>query len=206
MTPAIQATSKLPSIGVDTPIYLDADGVFMNFFEAYFKYVSELYGMIAIAPEPSMFNFTDVFPDHDKPYRYIAEFIESNHFANMNPYPQALSAIKAMKSAGYNMTVVTACGDTSKAISGRLNQFERHFQGDFVRTLFVPLGGCKKRILSELPKGIFVDDQFQVCETGVAAGHKTRLFRRRYNENISPELLEKSDISLIGCLSELIAA
>lgn len=202
----MKATSKQPPISIDTPIYLDADGVFMNFSEAYFNYVSSKYGMVPLLPEPSKFNFTDVFPGHDKPYQYIAEFIDSKHFENMNPYPQAVPAIKAMRDAGFSITVVTACGDTEKAMRGRLSQFEKHFKGDFDHTFFVSLGGCKKNILSELPKGLFVDDQFHLCEGAVSVGHKSMLFRRRYNENTPQDLLKRSGISMIGCLSELLAA
>ncbi len=187
----------------NTPLYLDSDGVFMDFSNAFYLYMKEEHGISAINIEPSNFDYSDVFPQIDKPHKFIADFIDSVYFQKMQPYAGAVEAIKAQRELFQKIVVVTSCGDDPHVQKARLKSYEAGLDGQFDDVIFLPLGGCKKDVMSALPKGVFVDDQLRVLRPVVEAGHKGFLFDRNYNKGECPNELSSLNIQRVSCISEL---
>lgn len=187
----------------DIPLYLDSDGVFMDFSSAFYRYMEQEHGIKAINVEPSRFDYADVFPDIDKPHQFIADFIDSIYFEQMKPYAGAVEAIQAQRERFQKIIVVTSCGDDPHVRKARLKSYEAGLNGQFDDVIFLPLGGCKKDVMSKLPKGAFVDDQMRVLKPVVEAGHKGFLFNRNYNQDVCASEMQSFNIHRVSCISHI---
>lgn len=198
--------SQCKQFGIEkstTPLYLDSDGVFMDFSSAFYLYMKEEHGILSTDVEPANFDYSDVFPTIEKPHRFIAGFIDSTYFQEMKTYSGAVEAIKAQREQFEKIIVVTSCGDDPHVRDARLKSYEAGLDGQFDDVIFLPLGGCKKDVMSTLPKGVFVDDQLRVLRPVVEAGHKGFLFDRNYNKNECPDELSSLNIQRVNCISQL---
>lgn len=187
----------------EIPLYLDSDGVFMDFSSSFYRCMKEEHGIVAINVEPSRFDYADVFPDIDRPHQFISAFIDSTHFQEMKPYAGAIEAIKAQRERFQKIIVVTSCGDDPHVQKSRLKSYEAGLDGQFDDVIFLPLGGCKKEVMSKLPKGAFIDDQMRVLRPVVEAGHKGFLFDRNYNQDACPNEMQSFNIHRINCISQV---
>lgn len=187
------------------PLHTDADGVILDLNSAYHRYMKEMHGHVAVVNEPSCYNFSDAYPYLDKPHMHILDFLESyDYFSSIQAYPEAKTALKALHDLGAPITVVTSCGQSDETRRGRLDCLDREFGRIINDVIILPLGSTKGNELRMLPEGVFIDDQFAVCEAvHKDTGHHVYMRNRRYNENESHPLLGSGCINRMACWSQL---
>lgn len=185
------------------PLYLDSDGVFMDFTTGYYAYLKGEHGIEPIGAEPQLFTYGDTLPMMEKPYIHIPAFIDSDYFANVKPYPGAVEKIKALAELYDSVKVVTSCGTTPEIINNRLKSFGDELNAVFDDVVFLPLGACKQDVMRKMARGTFVDDQLKICEPVAELGHEVHLFHREYNKRECPQRMAEQGIGRIHCLSDV---
>lgn len=173
---------------INTPLYSDVDGVVLNFSAGFYAFMAAEFGAIATAPEPTNFDYSDVFNGIDTPSKHIKRFInESEFFASLPPYIDAFNAINSLANAGVMIHFITSIKHSEYAEMARVNNLNKLFSSPKKITC-LDLLTCKSDTLRSLPPGVFIDDQPLVCERVAELNlHKVFLMDRRYNQQHSPK-------------------
>ena len=133
--------------------------------------------------EPERFDMRDIFPSVTNLMPLLQGFQCSEHFDNLCAYDGAADVLMKTKSMGYNNIIITACGDTEGVMESRNRSIANAFGSSIEDVIYLPYGGSKLNTLSDLPKGVFIDDQLARVLEGNAAGHKSLLKVQSYNKN-----------------------
>lgn len=180
----VENASELPDL------ISDSDGVITDFSTAFHRFMESVHGHFAHVNEPENYNFSDAYPQHPAPWQHIKEFINNTEFfGNMGLYPDAVSAIKSLHSAGVRVRIITSVGDSEEVKRARLNVYDREISAYIDDVTFLPLASSKSDSLRKYDSSFFLDDLAKECHGALESDHKPFLFHRRYNA-LDP--LEKS--------------
>lgn len=157
-----------------THIILDADGVLLNYTEAFCGYMRHVHNIDQVRPTELQHNFdmTCLFPDCDDVFSYVKKFALHPSFSEIEPLDGAVEGIREIRTLAPDakIHVVTSCGDDPLTRTMRLECLKRNFgiEGN-VNTL--GLSSKKFNTLSAFPRNsLFIDDKFQNIECGRRAG------------------------------------
>lgn len=153
----------------------DVDDVLLNYMDSYKRYVEHC-GYSFRYEEPVQWDLTHWV---DGPWKeLIKEFNSSKYFSQLEPFPDAVRAIKELKYE-YKIIAISACSKDSRHLR------ERNLKdvfGDAISDIhLVDLGISKYEILSSMPKSIWVEDRMEGAIDGMLCGHNTFLMNRSHN-------------------------
>jgi FMN phosphatase YigB (HAD superfamily) len=165
-------------------LILDGDGCIINFTAGYSQYLLLEHGLSPSKPVPDCFDFSDMYPDTPKPYRYIPDFIQSHDaLFNTPAYPDAIEQISALKLAGVELHLVTSIGKFDVTVSARTQAILRDFNNAFSTISFLNPGESKLEKLQTMRASLFVDDLEKECLSAMESGHTPFIFDREYNQS-----------------------
>ena len=119
--------------------------------------------------------------DKQQAMTYIHEFNHSDEFAYIEPCPHALRGIEHLVAAGHQLSVVTSCHDSVGVSQNRKDNLHHHFGNVFDRITCLALSESKASTLTNMRRGIWVEDNYANATHGLDAGHDAFMVRRRHN-------------------------
>lgn len=169
---------------VNLEILSDIDGVVVDWFKGYAQFLVSK-GVKYTGKMPSLFTMEDVFPELEKPYRFINEYQASDFYKNAPMYSDVKQSLQRL--SGYNVpvTFVTSCGDHDEIKQVRTHYLETHLQGLYEGVIFLPLGDDKRSVLSQYTQCdhevLMIDDQEVVLNVAKDCGLTPVLKTMEYN-------------------------
>lgn len=168
-----------------SPIILDADGVLLNYVDAFLAWSRKQgYCPIASGEEDIVdYNLSRVFPGVEKQefLKLMGDFSLSSDFAEIAPYPGAVREIEKLRDAHPNRpcVCVTSAG-SGPAVAAARRANLRCFPLDEV--IVSPLGASKTDTFASIGLGgVVLDDLPQHVTDAVATGHHGILLTRPWN-------------------------
>jgi hypothetical protein len=169
-------------------LYTDVDDVLFQYFRAFKIFASEQFGCTFKSEEPIQWDLTHWI---DGPWKEaIRAFNVSDKFGQLEPFPDAVEAISELKQH-FKIVAISACEEESRDL--RIKNLKDVF-GDAISDVhLVGLGQSKFKILSDMPKGIWVEDRMEGALDGMVIGHDTYLMNRSHNMYQSHPEVKKVD-------------
>lgn len=183
-------------------IIFDCDDICLHFPKGFSGFLKKYYGITTNGEFPcnwDMVKWTGL-PNNDEVIKRLIEFSTSKYFGELEPVDGAIEGIKALKSAGYDPVIVTACVNHELTMQRRIENVERVFgKNTFSKIDFTPMGKSKLEHLSQYESTIFVEDNYKNALTGLEAGHEV-LIRKvphnlPYRAEAHPDLIWFDDFS-----------
>ena len=114
---------------------------------------------------------------------HIIAFNQSTHFENLKPKANADIILPKLKSEGWTIVGITACGRDEKTAELRWNNLNNAFgEGLFSDVRFINWDECKSIHLKDFNNCPFVDDNIKHVETAYQMGHKAMIMHRSYRK------------------------
>ena len=166
----------------------DVDGVLLQFLPTFQNFMEKEKGIVSAIPyyEEPDFYLSHMYPnlDANQVYQYISEMnCHPDYFPHLEPVNGAIEALKKIETLypDAKISAVTSAGSAPETYTMRVENLAKiGFKGDIT---VLPLGGCKKAILSSFPEGSwFVDDLPKNLDVAKECGHNTILFSTKQNE------------------------
>jgi FMN phosphatase YigB (HAD superfamily) len=131
----------------------------------------------------------------------VRQFNSSVHFERLEPTQGAIDLIKSLQ--GRTLRVITSCNvDGSFQIKeARQRNLLGVFGNAFKHVHILDLGQSKRKVLEEIPKGVWVEDNYFHAIDGANAGHETYLLRTSHNRGLAAH----PKIKRVDSLSELVS-
>lgn len=166
-------------------IYLDCDGVLLNWIDSYVDHLKDFWDKDDIKGKPKnwdLISFTGMTEDE------IAKTIY--HFNNkcwkfgcIKPVKYSKEYLKKLKHDwNAEFTVLTCCSDSESSIVLRKANLVNVFGDIFEDIICLPLHASKKDALESFSPGLFIEDKFSYALQGADAGHKTYVLRYDHNK------------------------
>lgn len=161
------------------PVVLDCDGVLLDWLAPFARFAALHTGRKVSTPYPSEHNLRQwIGTTQAECDELVTKFNQSAEFGKLLPLPGAIKAVKALRTHGHPLYVLTACGtESAEARRGNVQQF---FGLDVV-VRCLSLGAEKFEALRSFEPGIFVEDNDNHAFQGALAGHESFCFCRPYN-------------------------
>lgn len=113
--------------------------------------------------------------------KYITDFNQSEHFENLKPKADACKILPRLKSEGWTIVGITACGRDQKTAELRWNNLNKAFgEGTFSDVRFINWYECKSEHLKDFTNCPFIDDNIKHAETAQRMGHDAMIMHRSY--------------------------
>lgn len=186
-------------------LILDADGVLLDFVAGFDAFMRRRGHKAAIPLHTSRdYNLGDLWPDMPWPDRLalMHQFMADESFSAVPHIEGAYDAVRMIRQEhpGIKISAVTAIGSNPAARAARRANL-REFGIEDVT--FVPMAGSKADELFRFsPGAVYVDDLPGHVDDGIAAGHRSYLFRQPHNVGTTrlPTLRDWADgINVVLC-------
>lgn len=172
------------------PICTDVDDVLLDWLHSGFKMWSqETLGRKLDDRGPDGWNMSGwLGVDDDTARRMIGDFNNSEHFATLSPFPDAVQAMRELAAAGRRIHAVTSCSSDPLTVARRRRNLDDCFGDIFASLTCLDLGTCKTHRLNAIAeaegRGVFVEDSHSNAVKGHGIGYATFLIRRGHNVSI----------------------
>lgn len=103
-------------------------------------------------------------------------------FNLLEPLPGAVDMVRMIKEAGFDIRIVSKCGDAKNTIRSREENLARVFGDVFQDIICIPTTSSKLQELKRHPKSILIDDHIDNVIAGVEAGHTSVVMQSEYSE------------------------
>lgn len=172
-------------------ILTDVDGVLLDWFAGFRRHL-ENKDIEVKDGDPSDWSMTDWInlPSH-KIKKEIEHFNGSYAFRYLPHYVPARSQLQKLHKAGHKIVAVTSCSDDPRVHKMRTENLEALFGPIFDEIHCLPLMGDKTEILSRYPSAYWVEDSLHGAHAGIAAGHRTFLLNKNYNQGTIDHRIER---------------
>lgn len=112
----------------------------------------------------------------------IHEFFESEHFAQLPPFNDAVEPIQRLYNEGWRFVGISACPHSVDP-QIRHSNLESAFGVPFEKVYHSGFGGCKRDILERFEPTVWVEDHVRNAHIGYKLGYKTFLIDQKHNRN-----------------------
>lgn len=173
-------------MGTQKLILTDADGVLFDWitgFNAWMesKGYTRLFGFERYYTIEKWYNIP-----REEAMDLVATYNTSAAIGFLPPYLDSVEYVKKLHDEhGYKFVVITAFGNDEHAVKLRKRNLQEVFGDVFEDVLFVGLLKSKLDLLKLYEPTIWIEDKPSAAEEGLAAGHRTYLFRHGHNEFMS---------------------
>lgn len=165
-----------------THVILDCDGVLLNWDTTFALWMFTTHNKRLDLDGPSKWDLGHwIGCDHKRAMGYVHEFNHSDEFAYIEACPRALIGIDNLVNAGHTLSVLTSCHDSVNVTANRKFNLQQKFGDVFTRVTCLALSESKIGMLSNMSRGIWVEDNYANATHGLDAGHDTFMVRRRHN-------------------------
>ena len=166
-------------------ILLDCDGVILDYFSVIHEKHDHL---VNTENRPTLFNDFNCYFNigAHTVNKLVTEFNDSPEFALLPAYQNAKEVLNSLYDDGFEIIVVTSCGDKKHIIDRRIQNLHSEIGDIFEDIICLPLEADKKDILSKWKNtnNIWVDDRLHNCETGLEVGLDSLMYETLYNHYI----------------------
>jgi hypothetical protein len=107
----------------------------------------------------------------------VKAFNRSPYFGSLGEVPGARDALLHLNRLGFYTVAISSCITGRETHPEREKNLANAFPGLIGWLHCLPLGACKKAVLSRYPPSYFVDDNLRNVLAGLEAGHRCILFR-----------------------------
>lgn len=150
-------------------IIFDADGVLLNYTEAFCGYMRHVHNIEQAIPteNQSRFDMQCLFP-HVNAFDYVKSFARHPSFSEIEPCDGAVSGLRELRAElpDVKIHVVTSCGSDPVTREMRIDCLKRNF-GLTGNINILGLSDKKFDTLSAFPaKSVFIDDKFENIQCG----------------------------------------
>ena len=159
-------------------IYLDLDGVCVDWMSAFLKVVNDP-NMLSTWPKGK--KYYDIKPMPIEEYARIMKEQGSKFWANLKPYPWFKDMYDALSEIG-DVCFLTSPGRESSAPTGKMEWFQETFGKEFDSFIITK----QKHRLANL-NSVLIDDTEAMINAFVRAGGKGILFPAPWNNVIEPK-------------------
>ena len=173
-------------------VLLDCDGVILDYDYAF---LSNFSGEKNLDNTKMANNFQELLKmDEQTILKMVTDFNESEHFEKIPAIKGARRYIRLLHNQGYNIHVITSCGNSSKNIEKRIKNLHTQIGDVFDNIICLPLHADKTETLRKWygSKHIFVDDNPKHLQSGVDLGLFSVLFRSLFNNHINYGLIAEN--------------
>jgi 5'(3')-deoxyribonucleotidase len=171
-------------------IIYDCDSVLLDYYHGFSAFLKDMDGIIVDEAGPRTYDMMEWLGATDRSFVIdrIMRFNrgEGGYFANLPPIAGAVDVVLGLRDAGHADSVLTACNDDAKTISGRISNLNSVF-GGFPEVRCVALMESKRPHLVSLPKSWFIEDNIGNARLGSSIGHDTVLIEYLHNRDRDPE-------------------
>lgn len=171
-------------------ILTDADGVLVNWNKGFVKFMTDKgYPQI-----PDTDGYYGIVERHGVTYeqagKFITEFNESSHIAELDPYADAQEFVLKLANLGFRFTVVTSLSSDPTAAQNRKDNLHNLYGDIFDEVVCLAQGASKYDELTRWShSGLFwIEDHIKQAEAGYQAGLKTILVKHPYNRDYTADL------------------
>lgn len=171
-------------------VIFDADNVLLDFNAGTHSFMEQELGL-ELPDDP----LVDYYPakvlgkSREWEVNLLTAFQESSRFANLNPLPHAVKAVKKLQDAGCSMSVITACGhprlDMRVLERKRIENLCRIFgENAFKDIHIIPAGESKLPYLQRYKCGYWAEDSISNALDGRKAGHRSFVVDCSHNRHV----------------------
>lgn len=165
------------------PIYLDCDGVLLDWEAAFRVWIScRIPHKITDRPQNWDLSYW-LGVSKARAMAWIHEFNHSKDFCKLAPLPGAQEFVKTWHECGSRIEVLTSCSRDPAVVERRKKNLSRVFGEDvFSAVECLDLGESKAPSLMYRRKGIWIEDNYHGAVAGMNLGHKTFMVRCPHNQ------------------------
>lgn len=117
--------------------------------------------------------------------KYITDFNKSVHFENLLPKANSYEVLNKLKSEGWTIVGITACGTNVDTQNARWKNLKNYFgEHTFSDVRFIEWFECKSQHLSDFNNCPFIEDNVKHAETALTMGHRPFIIHRSYRKKI----------------------
>lgn len=126
----------------------------------------------------------------DELEHHISNFNKSDHFENLKPKANSQVILPKLKSEGWTIIGITACGRDEQVQELRWKNLNKVFGDGVISDIrFINWYECKSSHLKDFESSPFVDDNIKHAETAYKMGHKAMIMHRCYRRKFKhPEI------------------
>ena len=167
---------------IDTTIYIDCDGVLLNWNEM-FQYFVEQKGFVL--KDPTSYRIETRFgTQRNIAFNLIEKFTQTKEYSNLKPMHDAVECVRILEKRGYKLHVITASLNFNNKRNENLKKvFGSNVFSDIEYTGF---GGDKRQLLETYRNKnltqYWVEDKPSNALLGAGIGYKTFLQTQPYNK------------------------
>lgn len=131
--------------------------------------------------------------------KHIIDFNTSHHFENLQPKANSVEILKKLKSEGWTIVGITACGRRQDMADLRWKNMNKVYgEGTFSDIRFINWYECKSEHLKDFENCPFVDDNIKHAETALRMGHRPiiihRSYRRKFKHSQIPYVMDWDEV------------
>lgn len=128
--------------------------------------------------------------EYEELEKHISKFNKSNHFENLKPKADSQIILPKLKSEGWTIIGITACGKDEQVQELRWKNLNKVFgDGVFSDIRFINWYECKSSHLKDFEDCPFIDDNIKHAETAHSMGHRAMIMHRCYRRKFKhPEI------------------
>jgi hypothetical protein len=190
-------------------LWLDVDGVLLDYTSAFLKYAESHLTYETLLD----YDLTKLFATPDDCWKKMREFTMSVEFANLPAIAQ-YGHIHGLKNAGYELRIITQLTAPSVARKNRIANLTYIFGSPFSEVVFTEHGSCKLEYLAGRKDGepdaeyILVEDNPRLLDKADEHGHlfpvEVLAISHPYNKDVIEQLELKTYSSFVGVYHELL--
>lgn len=180
-------------------ILVDCDGVLLHWIEGFSLFLKHTHNIHVHVDDHDAWELHDwVGKSPEETQNLILQFnTEAWEFGCIPVYDNSTKAIKELKEAGFNLSVITACAESEQTIALRkANLF--HVYGDvFDDVHTIGFNESKKPLLEMYEPSWWIEDKVSNAEDGLEFKHKSIVLEHNHNQmfrdNSDPRLVWKKN-------------
>ena len=163
-------------------LLLDCDGVILDFLTVVHSKYDYLVNHENRPEEYYDFNCYFNIPQNDVD-TMVKSFNASEEFSKIPAFKYARHVLQGLKQDGYDIFVITSCGNSSDIVDMRVKNLHNEIGDVFEDIICLPLEGDKRETLSKWKNTdvLWVDDRLHNCEVGTELGLDSMMFESIYN-------------------------
>lgn len=183
-------------------ITLDVDDVLLKYDEGFLTHLG-----ISLSDDHTYTKYEDIPElENENVHRIITQFNSSPLFSMLEPTDGAVDAINKIKEYGFNINLITACGNTPSIHFLRRVNLLDVFGDVFDDITLIPLGKSKLDFLSNSNTELWVDDSENHYYSGTSLGINSMLMRTTFNRNRGHRINESDIANSWGCVMDRITS
>lgn len=163
-------------------VYFDCDNVLLDWTGGFAQWLRVQHSIRVDPAGPSAYSM-DAWvgrPSND----LVVEFNSSRASGQLSPMQGAIETVQSLTSRRARMRVISASappGQVPTTLFRKMNNLVDVFGRVFEKVEVLPLGTSKGKILRDLPRGYWIEDNYFHAIDGHNAGHTTFLLRQSHN-------------------------